>query len=181
MNVMSASECKSKTPIAMSCGAVHSGPHHLQSLAAQRHQFEHFHRPVQHIDKRHCLIINILENDFRMARLITNQDDTKSKLPTAKYSSELLKNQHLIQVAVKQLDEFIFQRAAKLQLSTAVQQAKVTHPVQTRIPEVRFVNKWGATGELVIFKTNENIVTWLEKFHGKVTDYFHPSHQADIS
>ena len=121
------------------------------------------------------MIINILENDHRMAKLITNQDEAKLKLPTAKYSSELLKNQHLIVVAVKQLDEYIFQRAAKLQLATAVQQATVTHPVQTRIPEVRFVNKWGATGEPVIFKTNENIVTWLEKFHGKVTDYFHPT------
>ena len=52
------------------------------------------------------MTINILENDFRMARLITNQD-TNTKLPTAKYSSELLKNQHLIVVAVKQLDELV--------------------------------------------------------------------------
>ena len=69
-----------------------------------------------------------------MARLITNQDTIDKKLPTAKYSSELFKNQHLIQVAVKQLDEFIFQRAAKLQLNTAVQQATVTHSALVRIP-----------------------------------------------
>ena len=121
------------------------------------------------------MIMNILENDFRMARLITNQDSSERKLPIAKYSSKLLKNQHLMQVAVKQLDEYIYQRAAKLQLTTAVQQATVTHPDPARIQEVRFVNKWGATGEPGTFKTTENIVTSLEKFHGKVTDYFHPT------